>query len=443
MTRQPAGSPALAPDRSPGARLLREVERGTQQRSGLVRCGLAVLLSLSIAWASVGLPESEIATIRQVKAAQVALLLFGLIGLAVFWLAKRGIGTHVLPYATVAADAVLILGNLLYNHVASDIPGNFTFVFPVVWIIPIALAGNAAYYRPGLQAFATALYLAGLSAISFYAGYLPLAERADATRLMEFSLSGPPNGIRLVLVFSVGLVLFFAALQGRALLERAVRETTLRLNLTRYLPGELAPVLSEDAFEGLRAGRRIQAALLFVDVRDSTAIGAALDPKALARFITAFRRRVSRAAAKHGGVIDKFIGDGALVVFGVPNPDPTDAARALACARTLCELMVRWNAKRGFDPPVAVGIGVHCGEVFCGVVGEESRLEFTVLGDPVNIAARLEQATKALGGPILASAEVVEAAGESGPGWREVSREPMRGVARQVVIMTPVVPGTA
>ena len=119
-----------------------------------------------------------------------------------------------------------------------------------------------------------------------------------------------------------------------------------------------------------------------------------MDPTRLAVFIASFRRRVIQAAALHGGMIDKFAGDGALVLFGVPEAKPDDAARALACGRTLLDLVERWNAKRNFDPPLRIGIGVHTGEMFCGVVGDEDRLEFTVLGETVNTAARIEQATK-------------------------------------------------
>jgi adenylate cyclase len=96
----------------------------------------------------------------------------------------------------------------------------------------------------------------------------------------------------------------------------------------------------------------------------------------------------------------------------------------------------RWNAKRAFNPPVQIGVGVHFGEVFCGVVGTDERLEFTVLGEPVNIAARIEQATKAVGRDFLASQEAVEAAGEF-DSWEEVSREPLRGVSREMVLMAP------
>ena len=103
----------------------------------------------------------------------------------------------------------------------------------------------------------------------------------------------------------------------------------------------------------------------------------------------------------------------------MPEAKPDDAARALACGRTLLDLVERWNAKRNFDPPLRIGIGVHTGEMFCGVVGDEDRLEFTVLGETVNTAARIEQATKTVRPRCLASQEMVMAAGEESL-WCEV-----------------------
>jgi adenylate cyclase len=244
------------------------------------------------------------------------------------------------------------------------------------------------------------------------------------------------NLVRIAMVLAAAMILIMVAQQGRLLLERAVRETTLRVNLTRYLPRELAPILSDRAFDALRAGQRISATLLFVDIRASSAFGETMDPARLAIFISSFRRRVVRAAAQHGGMIDKFTGDGSLILFGVPEARPDDAARALACGRTLLESIARWNVKRGFEPPLRIGIGIHTGEMFCGVVGDEDRLEFTVLGETVNTAARIEQATKTAPCDLLASAEAVAAAGETGR-WSVVECQPLPGVTRAMVLMGP------
>ena len=418
------------------SRFIREAERVVQRRAGLVRLVVAAFILAAVEWAARDIPGADPVITRQIAAARVVLVLFALEGIAVYLLARKGIGTHALPFATALGDALLILGALAYNQFGTGLAGNFIFIFPMVWVIPIALAGNAVYYRPGVQIFATTVYVVGLLAISLLAGNLAPHARAEVLEGLWHLFGPPPNFVRLMMVVSVGLVLILVARQGRRILERAVRETTLRLNLTRYLPRELAPVLSEAEFENLRQGQRITVALLFVDIRDSSALGIEMDPRRLARFITAFRRRVIDAAGRHRGVVDKFIGDGALVLFGVPTPGPDDAVRALACGRTLLDLVERWNAKHGFNPPVRVGIGIHSGEVFCGVVGDEGRIEFTVLGEAVNVAARLEQATKTFGRSFLASREVVEAAGEA-EGWEEIACEQLPGASGPVPILTP------
>lgn len=206
----------------------------------------------------------------------------------------------------------------------------------------------------------------------------------------------------------------------------ALREANRRHRLSRFLPQELVLRLADDD-GSLKAGRRQQAAIVFIDMRGSTTLAESLDPHRLSEFLSAFRRRVTRLARLRGGVVDKFIGDGALVVFGLPEPRPDDAARALAFARDLVTVIARWGDRAAQAEPVRIGVGVHYGTVFCGIIGEEARYEFTVLGDAVNVAARLEQATKLHGVPILVSEAARRAAGEPAAAWREVCCEPLRG----------------
>jgi adenylate cyclase len=424
------------------ARLILDAESAAEWRAGLVRIVVSIFLLLALFVAVGDIPRDDIIVHRQIRAAEVTLTLFGVVGIVGAWLARKRLATRALPIATATADAILILGNLAWNHWSSGIAGDFYAAFPIVWVIPIALAASAIHYRPRLQAYVAAIYVIGLGAIAIFAGHLDFELRGQALAELDLLFGPPPNAIRIAMIMIAGLILILVARQGRSLLERAVRETTLRLNLTRYLPSELAPILSEEGFSSLRAGRRIRVTLLFVDIRDSSALAESMDPGRLAVFISAFRRRVMRAAAAHGGVVDKFLGDGALILFGVPAASQSDAVRALACARTLFDLVERWNAKRRFDPPVRVGIGIHTGEVFCGVVGDEARLEFTVLGESVNIGARVEQTTKVVDEPLLASQEAVEAAGETAH-WMLIDHPPLRGVTRRIQLMKPVQPSVA
>ncbi len=427
----------LREEDSPAQRLLHQAEVAAERQTGILRVAISARLLVALELVALHVPQGAIDILREIDAARITVIGLALVGvLSLVWL-RRGYPVQRLSYVTATADAVLILGNLSFSLFAFGIPGNFFSLFPGVWIVPIALAATALRYRPALQIYVALLYVVGLTALMLLAGIIPAERRAAVLAQFSLGFGLPPNAIRLVMIAIAATVLVVVASRGRRLLQEAVRETTVRLDLTRFLPQELAPVLTDPAFSELRAGRRQTVALLFVDVRGSTAMAEHLDSARFAAFMSAFRRRVMDAADRHGGVVDKFIGDGALIVFGLPYPSPDDAARALACARTLDALIARWNAKRQFDPPVAVGVGVHVGEVFCGVVGDARRLEFTVMGDPVNVAARLQEATKEHGTPILASDVIVRAAGEEGL-WQEVVRAPLRGRREVLVLMAPL-----
>jgi adenylate cyclase len=417
-------------------RLIREADTGALQRAGLARMVTAGLLLAAVLATTASVELTNPMALKQIWAAELTLVLFGALGWVGAWLASKRIGIEKLPVITAVLDAVLVLGNLAYTHWGLGIPGSLFSVFPVAWVVPITMAAAAIHYQPRLQAFVAVIYVTGLSLLAYGGGYLSPAERQQDLSEIIGVFSPQANLVRLVMVFAAALILILVARQGRLMLERAVRETTLRVTLTRYLPRELAPILTDQSFASLRQGRRIPVTLLFVDIRASTTFGETMEPAQLAVFITSFRRRVLRAASRHGGVIDKFTGDGALILFGVPGAQDGDASRALACGRTLLTLIERWNAKRGFNPPVRLGIGIHTGDVFCGVVGDESRLEFTVVGETVNIASRIEQATKAVDCELLASQETVVAAGEEAL-WTEVECEPLPGVTRRMVLMKP------
>lgn len=418
-------------------KLIREADTGALQRAGMARMVTAGLLLLAVIFATAGVELDTPMARKQIGAAELTLVLFGASGWVGAWLASKRIAIAQLPVITAVTDAFLVLGNLAYSHWGLGIPGSLFAAFPVSWVVPITMAAAAIHYQPRLQAFVAAIYVVGLTLIAFSGGFMSLEERQQDLAAIAGLFSMQTNMVRIVMVFAAGLILILVARQGRLMLERAVRETTLRANLTRYLPRELAPILTDQAFASLRQGRRIPVTVMFVDIRASTTFGETMEPAQLAVFITSFRRRVLRAASRHGGVIDKFTGDGALILFGVPGAQDGDARRALACGRTLLTLIERWNAKRGFNPPVRLGIGIHTGDVFCGVVGDESRLEFTVVGETVNIASRVEQATKATDCELLASQETVLAAGEEDL-WTEVECDPLPGVTRRMVLMKPV-----
>jgi adenylate cyclase len=152
-------------------------------------------------------------------------------------------------------------------------------------------------------------------------------------------------------------------------------------------------------------GQQKTVAVLFVDIIGSTELASRERPERVVEVLNDFFAVVVQTVAKHGGLVNKFEGDGAVCVFGAPVDHDEFAGAALAAARELRDRLVR-------ESPVDFAIGVSCGTAVAGHVGAEERYEYTVIGDPVNEAARLRELAKARPERVLASADTVEQAGE-------------------------------
>jgi adenylate cyclase len=149
---------------------------------------------------------------------------------------------------------------------------------------------------------------------------------------------------------------------------------------------------------------------MFVDIRSFTAAARQRSPEeVVARLDTAFEVLVE-IIDRNGGIVNKFLGDGFLALFGAPLEDPDAGHRAVTAAREILEATARANA--GSDWPLRLGIGVHIGKVVAGNVGSSRRKEYTVIGDTVNFAARLEALNKEYGSQLLVSDDVFAAVRE-------------------------------
>ena len=129
-------------------------------------------------------------------------------------------------------------------------------------------------------------------------------------------------------------------------------------------------------------------------------------------------------------MVDKFIGDAVLAVFGAIEAEANDAARAIRCGMRMLAAVEKWSElqqARG-KPDVSIGIGAHDGEVFVGAVGDERMIEFAVLGDAVNVAERLERLTRTVGATFVVSSDLLHAAGPSQAAlWAPISQSLLTG----------------
>jgi adenylate cyclase len=223
-----------------------------------------------------------------------------------------------------------------------------------------------------------------------------------------------------------------AAAVERELSEEALQQATrVRENFERYFTPQLAERIAATTTRMQPGGTRQRVVVLFSDIRGFTAIAESLPPTQMANQLNEYFGAMVDVVFQHGGALDKFIGDALMAYWGAPEQREDDAERAVAAALdmqgALHQLNTRWRAAG--RPELHVGIGIHQGDAFVGNIGSPRRLEFTLIGDTVNVASRL--CGLALADELLVSEPMVEAlrAAQSLP-VRCTTRDDLR-VARQ------------
>ncbi len=287
-----------------------------------------------------------------------------------------------------------VIDNILYHRYL--IRGERALAFDLLAIFAGALlAAAAATIRRPLIAMAAAAAL--------LVGWAALAQAAFVFGRLWL------NGVfpTLTIILTLSLVTAIRLVGEGRLRREAERQRT---NLARYVPAAVAGRLA-GADKPYGADRVQQAAVMFVDMVGFTRIGEHLAPAEQLALLRAFHGRVEAVISAHGGSIDKFVGDGASASFGAFDPQVEDAARALRCARALSDDIAVWAATyadRGSAPRIS--IGVHYGPVVIGEIGGARQQQFTVSGDTVNMASRLEALTRSHGVVIIASDALMECA---------------------------------
>jgi adenylate cyclase len=158
-------------------------------------------------------------------------------------------------------------------------------------------------------------------------------------------------------------------------------------------------------------GRRRTLSFMFTDIAGFTTLSEQMDPDEMAEMLNEYLDGVCEIIIANHGVIDKFIGDAVVALFGVPNADPSHAANAIACARAVDAFCEAFRAAPGHENLGETRIGVHTGFAIVGNFGGHARFDYTAIGDAMNTAARLESANKTFGTRIAVSGDCLEAAG--------------------------------
>jgi len=401
------------PERVKGA--IRAQQDASEVLIGFVQ--LAVVLIFGTLWAvSPKTVSSEAALPVPITLA--AYLVFTLIRL---FLARRRRLPEWILALSVVIDMALLLGLIWTFHIQYDQPPSFYLKAPTLLYVFIFIALRALRFE------ARFVILAGLVAATGWGLMILYVVFEDPANMMitrDYVVYMTSNSIllgaefdKMVSILIVTAILAVAIHRARLLLVRSIAEETAARELSRFFSPEIAERIKSSE-EQITAGQGVfrEAAILTVDVRGFTRLAQEHPADEVMALLTEYQRRVVPVVQANQGVIDKFLGDGILATFGAAAPSSRPAAEALTAVAGILAAIDDWNQTReaaGQDP-VRIGAAVATGRVLFGAVGDETRLEYTVIGEPVNLAAKLEKHTKAEGVRALTTLEAYERAAAEG-----------------------------
>lgn len=203
--------------------------------------------------------------------------------------------------------------------------------------------------------------------------------------------------------------------------------------LARYFPKELIEGILNGKISTTPGGGTTQATVFFCDVRNSTSIAEAVDPDLFWNFLNQIFTDITDLIYGEGGTVNHYLGDGILATFGSPSPLEDDAFHAALASYKIRKYLQNFNRfrPRFLENPIAVGIGLARGKIFIGNMGSVHQIQYTVLGDPVNLASRLESLTRFEDSDILLDGNVAEAIGDRAV-CRKIEVKEIRGKNHKV-----------
>jgi adenylate cyclase len=224
-----------------------------------------------------------------------------------------------------------------------------------------------------------------------------------------------------------------AAINKARYADQLRRESLVRSNFERYFAPDVAASIAEQQQDIKLGGEKRQVTILFSDIRGFTSLSEELSPAAIANLLTEYFTEMVDIIFEFGGTLDKFIGDAVMALWGAPVSQPGDQERALEAAIAMQHGVAELNAKwlQEGRPSIGVGIGINHGDVFVGNIGSQRRLEYTVIGDAVNVASRLS--SKAGAGEILISEPFYRML-DTRPDVEKIDAIPLKGKANPVAI---------
>lgn len=329
-------------------------------------------------------------------------------------LARHQILPRWFVLVSVVGDIGLLMVLIWSFHLQYQQPPPFYLKAPTLLYVFIFIALRTLRFDPFYvlsAGFAAALGWIGLVGYALYEAHVPGTVTRDYVLYMTSNrvLIGAEVD-KVISIMVVSAVLAVALVRARRLLIKAVADATAAEDLSRFVPPEVADQITT-ADTAIQPGdaRVTTASILFCDIEGFSTISERVSPVEVMQMLNEYFEVVSDVIDRHGGVITHFHGDAMLITFNTVKPDPDHAANALRTAVGIQRILA--DRTFGDGHPFRTRCGINSGELVFGAVGTNHRMLFTVYGDEVNIAARLEQLNKTYETYILATEQTVHAAG--------------------------------
>ena len=364
-----------------------------------------------------------------------------------FTLSGLGLGI-LLSLWSLQEKQVRSTGRLVVSILTDALLVSVALLPTVIWTRP---SYPGQILMPGIHFYGLAIVLAGLRLerrlvwlaivlnVSLVLGFLSL----------DVALNGPapmrqPGDVTLnVVLFVMYAVLGLGVASRTRNLVKDGASSVLAAERARQALGVYVSESIADEVLGQAVlqpgGAQREVVVLFTDLRGFTTYAEDLDPSRLVDELNRYLDAMVTVIQQEGGVVDKYIGDAIMAVFGLPIAKPDDTQRAVRCAMRLQEALDKHNAERTQDGliPLRQGLGLHRGTVVAGNIGSADRLQYTVIGNTVNLASRLESATKSEGVAVLISQDVVDdLPADARVSLRQHGTLSLRGAAQSVQVWT-------
>ena len=378
--------------------LLRAQDRAAERLIIYVQLGLAAALAVLYVLA----PRPADAPMTMLAPVPLALGAYAGFALARLLLSWRGPlpGWFVIP--SIVADMSLLLGLIWSFHLQYGEPPAFSLKVPSILYLFVFIALRALRFdhRYVLAAGLTAAIGWGILTVA------AVSESPEGAVTRNFVAYITQNRIligaevdKIVAILLVTAVLTVGARRAQQTLLTAVREEAAGREIKRFLSRGVADQIasSEELIEAGHAAER-EAAIMMIDIRGFTPFSTTVPPAEVVQMLTSFHARIVPIVQANSGVVDKFLGDGVMVTFGAVAQSATAAADALRALDAILEEALAWQRSLeglGLKSPLHVNAAVASGTVVFATLGDATRLEYTVIGEAVNLAAKLEKHNKA------------------------------------------------